>query len=194
LQLVRIAPSAPEAPDSDSQEPVLVPQRRLMLSLVLLPEAALTFGNGLFATAEVGLAAQLRIKTFALGLHMAKGPSMADFNDDQSCMESFCAEKRARIGLNVEYAFVVLRFGQVWAGVDVESLTATGYYWVNGGTERRTEERNGMYFTSKVGFEAAKRWSPGLVGGGPFMGLTYGGVRDADGFGVTVGVRGALGI
>src|SRR5512138_2100869 len=69
MQLVPIAPpqvlEAPEAP--------LKPLPKV--AVVLLPEASLTFGNDLFATAEVGLALQLRFQRLAVGLHVAKGAS-----------------------------------------------------------------------------------------------------------------------
>lgn len=102
-----------------------------------------------------------------------------------------------RYGLNAEFAFSVLSEGQAWLGLDVERITVNGWYYydVGGGSPSNPiVQRNGAFVTAKAGFDLSKRWSHGLVGIGKFVGLTYGGVQDARGFGVIFGVRAACGL
>jgi hypothetical protein len=165
-----------------------------ILALVVLPEASLTFGNDLFATAEVGMGLQLRVKRLALGLHAAKGPSMDGWNDYQACQDTFCAEKRKRYGLNLEYAVYDMRFGQAWVGLNVEKVWVNGWEDDRGSVGDPSVQRKGLFLTARAGFEFSKRWSHGLVGISPFMGLTYGGVTDANGAGFTFGIRAPFGI
>lgn len=164
------------------------------LAVVLLPDASLTFGNDLFATAEVGAALQMRFRALAVGLHMARGSSMDGFNDYLACQDTFCAESRTRYGLNLEYTLRAVRVGQAWTGIDLEAVRVNGWHdGENGGSSSDpTVQRTGAYVTMKAGFEFSKRWSHGLIAICPFGGRTFGGVSDASGIGVTLGVR-ALG-
>jgi hypothetical protein len=190
LQLVPSSPSAP--PEAHEAAPTRLPK----VAVVLLPEASLTFGNGLFATAEVGTALQVRFQRLAVGLRVASGFSMDGFNDYQSCQDEFCAERRTRYGLNLEYTLHAVRIGQAWVGVDAEAVKVNGWYdGINGGSSGDpVVQRTGAFVTAKAGFEFSKKWSHGLIGICPFGGLTLGGVSDANGFGVTLGSRVSFGV
>lgn len=192
-QCLRVAPiSHPSAPETTRDSPEPLPN----VAVILLPEATLTFGNDLLVTAEAGATLQVRFRRLALGMHVASGYSIDGFNDYEGCLEHFCAEDRTRYGLNAEFAVSVLSEGQAWLGLDVERVTVNG--WNDGGggagSMHQIVQRNGAFVTAKAGFELSKRWSHGLVGIGPFVGLTYGGVQDASGFGVIFGGRAACGL
>jgi len=98
---------------------------------------------------------------------------------------SYCMRDRLHFGATAEQHFNAEGTFDPWVGVDIEAVRAFGTSTLT----HESEARWGALVAVKAGFDVLSHTRGGLAGIGLFAAVPMGGVKDANGIGLTLGIR-----